>query len=183
MALADKISAAHDKGITVQAPSQMVEESWFLKAIRAKPDVFLLVGHMSIQKLDSEWRSVFDAIRRVHATVPILIFGGHHHIRVRVKSAGFSAHVLTLLNQDCLQEDARSMSLAAGRYMETIGWMSVSDLEGTPRFQRRYLDQNRATVRITVLSRAVMELRIAHSTPTTVARTLTRSRACPSPSA
>lgn len=38
------------------------------------------------------------------------------------------------------------MSLAAGRYMETIGFMSVSGLDDStkpPQFRRRYLDQNR----------------------------------------
>lgn len=66
-----------------------------------------LVGHMSIRnESDSEWTTVFRAIRAVHPLTPILIFGGHHHIR------------------DCKQEDARSMSLASGRYMETVGFMS-----------------------------------------------------------
>lgn len=51
--------------------------------------------------------------------------------------------------RDCVQEDARSMSLASGRYMETVGFLSVSGLEDDPvkplRFARRYLDQNRNT--------------------------------------
>ncbi|KAJ7863605.1 hypothetical protein B0H14DRAFT_2348878 [Mycena olivaceomarginata] len=38
---------------------------------------------------------------------PILILGGHTHIR------------------DCLQLDGRSMSLESDRYIETIGWMSA----------------------------------------------------------
>ncbi|KAF9229934.1 hypothetical protein BU15DRAFT_69625, partial [Melanogaster broomeanus] len=51
---------------------------------------------------------VFNAIRAVHPLTPILIFGGHTHIR------------------DCQQYDGRSMALESGRYMETIGWMSTN---------------------------------------------------------
>ncbi|KAL5520658.1 hypothetical protein ACEPAF_2659 [Sanghuangporus sanghuang] len=80
-----------------------------------------------------KWPSVFDAVRAVRPTTPILIFGGHSHIRT------------------CLQFDGRSMSLESGRYMETIGWMSVDRDERNPdktkdlTFTRRYLDQNRVT--------------------------------------
>ncbi|KAI5475343.1 5'-Nucleotidase/apyrase family protein [Pseudohyphozyma bogoriensis] len=123
---------AHDKGITIQKPSEMIKEAWFQEAIAVRPDFFLLVGHMSIKgQDDSEWTTIFNAIRSVHQDVPILIFGGHHHIR------------------DCVQEDMRSMSLASGRYMETVGFMSVSGLNDDPElplnFSRRYLDQNRNT--------------------------------------
>lgn len=115
----------------------MIKEPWFLSTISEAPDFFLLVGHMSIQhESDSQWTIIFDAIRLLHPKVPILIFGGHHHIR------------------DCKQEDARSMSLASGRYMETVGWMSVSGFEKNQdeplNFSRRYLDQNRNTVRISL---------------------------------
>lgn len=115
----------------------MIKESWFLSAISEAPDFFLLVGHMSIQKeSDSQWTLIFEAIRKLHPKIPILIFGGHHHIR------------------DCKQEDDRSMSLASGRYMETVGWMSVSGFEngqdGPLNFSRRYLDQNRNTVGISI---------------------------------
>ncbi|KAK4047352.1 hypothetical protein OIO90_006211 [Microbotryomycetes sp. JL221] len=125
---------AHDKGISVQAPHDMVNESWFIEAIQDRPSLFLLVGHMSVRKEpDSEWRVIVKAIRKLHPTVPIAIFGGHHHIR------------------DCTQEDPWSMSLAAGRYMETVGWMSIKGVdEPNPSqqpltFERRYLDQNEQT--------------------------------------
>ncbi|KAM0786669.1 hypothetical protein ACM66B_002117 [Microbotryomycetes sp. NB124-2] len=123
---------AHDKGIAVQAPSDMVKEQWFIDAIRDMPALFLLVGHMSVRREpDSEWTAVVKAIRKVHPTTPIAIFGGHHHIR------------------DCTQEDPWSMSLAAGRYMETIGFMSITGVDkphgNKIEFNRRYLDQNRHT--------------------------------------
>lgn len=30
---------------------------------------------------DSEWRKVIAAVRAVHPKVPIVVFGGHHHVR------------------------------------------------------------------------------------------------------
>ncbi|GAA5864272.1 hypothetical protein JCM8547_001314 [Rhodosporidiobolus lusitaniae] len=123
--------AAHGKNISVQSPHLMVKEPWFLEAIADKPDFFLFAGHMSIRiEPDSQWSLIVRTIRGLHPRTPVLVFGGHHHIR------------------DCVQEDEYSMSLAAGRYMETIGWMSVSnlnDLSEPPTFRRRYLDQNRNT--------------------------------------
>ncbi|MBW0484402.1 hypothetical protein O181_024117 [Austropuccinia psidii MF-1] len=115
-------------GTIVQPPSELIREPWFHEAIRDKPDVFILTGHMGIA--DADWKLVFDLIRSLHPEVPIVILGGHYHIR------------------DCRQLDDRSMSLASGRYMETIGWMSLSGL-GNPHekinFTRRYLDANRVT--------------------------------------
>ncbi|GAA5984914.1 hypothetical protein JCM10908_002448 [Rhodotorula pacifica] len=123
---------AHAPGTTVQPPSRMVRSEWFLSAIASPPDFFLFVGHMSVDiEPDSEWREVVKAVREMHPRVPILIFGGHHHVR------------------QCARYDEYSMGLAAGRYMETIGFMSISGLNETeeraPTFRRRYLDQNRNT--------------------------------------
>lgn len=40
------------------------------------------VGHMSVDiEPDSEWRKVIAAVRAVHPKVPIVVFGGHHHVR------------------------------------------------------------------------------------------------------
>ncbi|KAJ6460770.1 Metallo-dependent phosphatase-like protein [Mycena vitilis] len=118
----------NDLNTTVQRPEDMILEPWFVDAIKDEPDVFLLVGHMPVAR--DRWPIVFNAIREVHPTTPILIFGGHSHIR------------------DCLQLDGRSMSLASGRYMETLGWMSVNLDGGSTQnlnFSRRYLDANLVT--------------------------------------
>ncbi|KAF8920560.1 Metallo-dependent phosphatase-like protein [Mucidula mucida] len=118
----------NDNGTTVQKVESMVKEPWFLEAIQDEPDLFLLAGHMPVVK--DNWPVVFDAIRAVHAETPIMILGGHTHIR------------------DCIQLDDRSMSLESGRYMETIGWMSLKMDEhdqGKLTFSRRYLDANRVT--------------------------------------
>ncbi|KAL8280258.1 hypothetical protein RQP46_007372 [Phenoliferia psychrophenolica] len=144
---------AHATGIDVQPPHEMIKERWFKEAIAEEPSFFLLVGHMSVQKeADSEWRTIFNAIRSVHPTVPILIFGGHHHVFPPLSDAlqfSMGSPSRTTQIRDCLQEDARSMSLASGRYMETVGFMSVKGLDGPKdeplSFSRRYLDQNRNT--------------------------------------
>ncbi|PWN51706.1 hypothetical protein IE53DRAFT_341908 [Violaceomyces palustris] len=98
----------YDKGINVQPPKEMIKEAWFSKAIKEQPDFFLLSGHMPVRGDGSDWQAVVDAIRVVHPAVPILILGGHTHIR------------------DCTQYDGRSMGLESGRYLETIGWASMN---------------------------------------------------------
>ncbi|KAI0645155.1 Metallo-dependent phosphatase-like protein [Trametes meyenii] len=125
----------NDVNTTVQKVEDMVKERWFAEAIEDEPDFFLLVGHMPVRK--DNWPTVFDAIRKVHPTTPILILGGHTHIR------------------DCLQLDGRSIALESGRYMETVGWLSAQldqhhhhGQHGSKQnitFTRRYLDPNRVT--------------------------------------
>ncbi|KAF9445490.1 hypothetical protein P691DRAFT_265564 [Macrolepiota fuliginosa MF-IS2] len=119
----------NDKNTTVQPVADMVNETWFKEAIKEEPDLFLLVGHMPVAR--DNWPLVFNAVRAVHPTTPIIILGGHTHIR------------------DCLQLDNRSMSLESGRYMETVGWMSAQldkkDSKKDIKFSRRYLDTNRVT--------------------------------------
>ncbi|KAF9012621.1 Metallo-dependent phosphatase-like protein [Cyathus striatus] len=119
----------NDKNTTVQKVEDMVKEQWFAEAIKEEPDFFLLTGHMPVAR--DNWPFVFNTIRAVHPTTPILILGGHTHIR------------------DCLQLDGRSMALESGRYMETVGWLSAKlDKKGSKKnitFSRRYLDPNRVT--------------------------------------
>ncbi|KAJ6597105.1 Metallo-dependent phosphatase-like protein [Mycena vulgaris] len=143
----------NDKNTTVQPVAAMVKEAWFAAAIKDEPDLFLLAGHMPVAR--DNWPLVFNAIRAVHPLTPIIILGGHTHIR------------------DCLQLDGRSMSMESGRYMETVGWMSADlpEPKGHGRrhngedhghdeghgghggdngaknitFSRRYLDPNRVT--------------------------------------
>ncbi|KAG1737747.1 Metallo-dependent phosphatase-like protein [Suillus lakei] len=120
----------NDVNTTVQTVEDMVKEQWFVEAIAEEPDVFVLIGHMPVS-YDS-WPTVFNAVRAVHPLTPILIFGGHTHIR------------------DCRQHDGRSMALESGRYMETIGHLgadldAAKDNRDNITFTRRYLDQNRVT--------------------------------------
>ncbi|KAI9573256.1 Metallo-dependent phosphatase-like protein [Boletus coccyginus] len=104
---------------TVQSVADMVKEEWVSASI-------------CIRVANDNWPVVFDAIRAVHPYTPILIFGGHSHIR------------------DCQQYDGRSMALESGRYMETIGFIGadLGAAKGNTNnvaFTRRYLDQNRVT--------------------------------------
>ncbi|WFD35092.1 hypothetical protein MCUN1_001941 [Malassezia cuniculi] len=113
------------KGISVQDPVQMAQEPWFVESLHDGPvDVFVIAGHMPITGDNGGWDAVLGAIRKVHPTTPVLMFGGHTHVR------------------DCRVPDAYSMALESGRYLETVGWMSVSDITGQPKFSRRYIDAN-----------------------------------------
>jgi 2',3'-cyclic-nucleotide 2'-phosphodiesterase (5'-nucleotidase family) len=119
----------NDHNTTVQKVEDMVKETWFAHAIKDEPDFFLLVGHMPVAQ--DNWPLVYNAVRAVHPTTPILILGGHTHIR------------------NCLQFDGRSIALESGRYMETVGFLSVDfDRKGSTQnltMNRRYLDPNRVT--------------------------------------
>ncbi|SPO24302.1 uncharacterized protein UTRI_03570 [Ustilago trichophora] len=112
-----------DKGITVQDPAKMVLEPWFAEAIKEEPDLFLIAGHMPVRK--DQFPTVVNAVRKVHPTTPIMILGGHSHIR------------------DCTQYDKYSMGIESGRYLETVGWMSMNFTKDGPTFSRSYIDANR----------------------------------------
>lgn len=112
-------------GVTVQDPRKMVAEPWFQASLRAHDtvDAFVVAGHMPVTGHDG-WDAVHAAIRAVWPTVPILMLAGHTHVR------------------DCKMFDDASMVLESGRYLETIGWMSVSNVTGRPSFARTYIDAN-----------------------------------------
>lgn len=115
-----------DGGITIQDAKLMVKEDWFAQAIAEEPDVFLLAGHMPVAR--DEWPVVVNAIREVHPKTPIILLGGHTHVR------------------DCITYDGQSVGLESGRYLETIGWISAnlsSAQNGNLSFSRTYIDANR----------------------------------------
>jgi hypothetical protein len=73
--------------------------------------------------LEPEWQAAVKAIRAVKPTTPIVILGGHLHVRDYVNRFGENV-----------------FAVASGRYMETVGFLSVSkDLKNVT---RRYLDAN-----------------------------------------
>jgi len=125
----------------VQRVEQTIQEEWFQQAIRDREvDLFLVAGHVSLRS--PEFDLIYKAIRGQQWDVPIQFFGGHTHIR------------------DYAKYDAKAYALESGRYMETIGFMSISGLatggtgittEATPdavlisvapTFARRYIDNN-----------------------------------------
>lgn len=106
----------------------MVKEQWFIDAVKQEPDAFVIIGHSPVND-DNTFPIVFDAIRKVHPLTPILLQGGHSHVR------------------DCVQYDGRSMAIESGRYLETIGWLSANlsqaSSTGNISFSRSYIDANR----------------------------------------
>ncbi|TPX10645.1 uncharacterized protein E0L32_008379 [Thyridium curvatum] len=120
---------------TVVKPVEgVVKEDWFQQAIREKPDIFVVIGHVGVQM--DEFKAIFDAIRTQNWFTPIAFFGGHAHVR------------------DATKYDAKAFAMASGRYFETIGWMSVDGIDkkskkggdvstqASVKFQRRYIDNN-----------------------------------------
>lgn len=116
----------------VQPVETTVKEGWFQGAIRdTDVDLFLVIGHVPLRS--KEFSAIFKEIRAVHKTIPIQFFGGHLHIR------------------DYAQYDSRAYGLASGRFLETIGFMSIDNMPTgkrniapsiSPTFNRRYIDNN-----------------------------------------
>ncbi|KAI1379005.1 Metallo-dependent phosphatase-like protein [Hypoxylon crocopeplum] len=116
----------------VQPVEEAMKEEWFQAAIREKPDLFLVVGHVGLRM--NEFEQIFKVIRDENWFTPIAFLGGHAHVR------------------DARKFDDNAFAIASGRYFETIGWMSVDGIkkksgngpstEATVSFKRRYIDNN-----------------------------------------
>ncbi|KIO16609.1 hypothetical protein M407DRAFT_33736 [Tulasnella calospora MUT 4182] len=126
-------SKTENAKVKIQPIEKMVKEEWFdKKFLGSNPDIFLLVGHMSIRDEDRKWGTIHAAIRERHPKTPIFIFGGHTHrrdCRMNFDTAG------------------RSIGIESGRYLETIGWVSAALTESSKpsEFVRRYLDPSKDT--------------------------------------
>ncbi|KAJ5118281.1 uncharacterized protein N7443_007211 [Penicillium atrosanguineum] len=112
----------------VQDLEDCVNEDWFQEAIQQSDiDLFLITGHLPV----NDAKTIVREIRRYQDT-PVQIFGGHLHVR------------------DFTIYDSSSTGLASGRFMETVGFLSIDGLSnGTheaklkePQFHRRYIDNN-----------------------------------------
>ena len=120
----------------VQPVEKTIKETWFQEAIREDVDLFVVIGHVILG--GPEYKALFKAIRTQNWDVPIQFFGGHSHIR------------------DFVQYDDKAYGFQAGRYMETIGWMSINGFQPKRNnnehkeletraglsFKRRYIDNN-----------------------------------------
>ncbi|KAI2786800.1 hypothetical protein POX_g09194 [Penicillium oxalicum] len=115
----------------VQRVEETIKEEWFQEAIRdPEVDLFLVAGHVPAHS--TEWQAVFEEIRRTRWDTPIQFFSGHQHIR------------------DYAKYDSQAVALASGRFMETIGFMSIDGLatskglrkKSQVSFKRRYIDNN-----------------------------------------
>lgn len=118
----------------VQPVEETVKEQWFKDAIQDKKvDLFLVAGHVPVRD-SPEFEAVYKAIRNENWDTPIAFLGGHTHIR------------------DYRKFDKNAYGLESGRYMETLGFMSISGLsagkkdvsvqKASPKFQRMYIDNN-----------------------------------------
>jgi hypothetical protein len=116
----------------VQPVEDTVKEKWFQGAIHEKPDLFVVIGHVGLRM--PEFQVIFAAIRKHNRDTPIAFFGGHAHVR------------------DALSFDANAFAMASGRYMETVGWMSMDGIvaekgggkmtKAAATFSRKYIDNN-----------------------------------------
>lgn len=120
----------------VQKVADTIKEKWFQDAIREKVDLFVIAGHVMLP--GQEYKALYEAIRKQNWDTPIQFFGGHSHIR------------------DFYKYDSTAYGIQSGRYMETIGWMSIDgintkrknkpsksiDTQATLSFKRRYIDNN-----------------------------------------
>ena len=117
----------------VQPVEETIKEKWFRDAITDREvDLFVVTGHVAIRS--EEYTKIYKAIRAEQWDTPIQFFGGHTHIR------------------DYKKYDSKAYALESGRYMETIGFQSISGLatggkdvivsRSSPTFSRRYIDNN-----------------------------------------
>ena len=120
----------------VQSVEETIKKDWFQQAIREDVDLFVIAGHVMLES--AEYNAIFSAIRSQNWDIPIQFFGGHSHIR------------------NFRKYDAKSYGLQSGRYMETIGWLSMEGVEGKGKkaseaayaskagisVKRRYIDNN-----------------------------------------
>lgn len=124
----------------VQPVAETIKEEWFQDAIREDVDIFVVIGHVDLDS--QEYKVLFRSIRGQNWDTPIQFFGGHSHIR------------------NFKEFDSRSYALESGRYLETIGWLSIDGISGgggdrdqkkslsetssrsKMSFQRRYIDNN-----------------------------------------
>lgn len=117
----------------VHTVAKTIKQDWFQNAIREKPDIFVVIGHIGLRM--QEIKQIFTEIRKQNWFTPIAIFAGHAHVR------------------DAMSLDAKAFGIASGRYFETIGWMSIDGITkksddsndaqtSAISFNRRYIDNN-----------------------------------------
>ena len=125
----------NSKNTMVHRVEDTIKRKWFQEIIRDREvDLFLVVGHVPLRT--GEFRAIYEAIRDVNWDVPIQFLGGHLHIR------------------DYVKYDSKAYGMESGRFMETIGFASISGLGSkktlqqmktpvsSPNFARRYIDNN-----------------------------------------
>lgn len=118
--------------VSVEPIDKVVESVWFDKLMREfvdKPvDVVVVFGHLPVSHAWLEMGVLHTALRGYFPKVAIQYFGGHSHIR------------------DFSVVDDKATGLQSGRYCETVGFLSIKDLDAgshTSNVFRSYIDFNR----------------------------------------
>ena len=119
----------NDKNTLVTPVEDSIKQSWFQTLIHdPSTDLFIIIGHIALRQLEMDL--IYNEIRKAAPNTPIHFFGGHFHIR------------------DYRIFDSKAHALASGRFMETIGFssMSFTNLSNTKSsnitYTRRYIDNN-----------------------------------------
>jgi 2',3'-cyclic-nucleotide 2'-phosphodiesterase (5'-nucleotidase family) len=143
--LYDMMNYATGVGLTVREVEAAVQESWFVQALKKEEyDAILILAHMGFD--DPLVGVILTKIREVAGDVPVQFVTGHTHIRN-----------FTLV-------DEASASFEAGRYLDTIGFVSFpvkahaafirDDVNASHSvgdyFRHRYIDANIETLQQTL---------------------------------
>ncbi|KAF1974890.1 hypothetical protein BU23DRAFT_553127 [Bimuria novae-zelandiae CBS 107.79] len=126
----------NDNNTFVIPVEETVKQEWFTNALKDRDiDLVLVYGHVDIRS--TEYALLYKTIRSAQWDTPVQFFGGHSHIR------------------DYKIFDSGSVALESGRYMETLGFMSIDGLrtggsdqqpakpqKAKASFSRRYIDNN-----------------------------------------
>ena len=120
--------------VTVLNPAEVVEEKWFIDALRENPhSAVLIMAHMGTD--DQAIQPILDAVRRWDGDdMPVQFVAGHTHFR------------------RWSQLDPFASAVEAGRYLDTVGFISFPNadtLVGTERqddvmglFRHEFVDAN-----------------------------------------
>lgn len=106
-----------------------VKEDWFQESLAYNDtDVFVVATHIPIQ-LFPEMYTIIKEIRKEKPDSVIQVLGGHSHVR------------------DYVVIDEKTTALESGRFMETIGWASIGNIDRSHKdnnvtFSRQYIDTN-----------------------------------------
>ncbi|KIO34476.1 hypothetical protein M407DRAFT_3202 [Tulasnella calospora MUT 4182] len=130
-------SKTREAGVYIERVESILTHKWFTEQVlTSNPDVFLLVGHMSLSaKERPKWRLIHQAIRSRYPDTPIFIFAGHTHERQCIMG----------INRE---NPIRSLGIESGRYLETIGWVGANLTAATEPLElsRIHLDASRDTL-------------------------------------
>lgn len=110
--------------VTVQRVEDAVKSKWFRSALKEEYDAILVLAHMDHQ--DPLVQVILKAIRSaIGHTVPVQFITGHTHIRAYDNAT-----------------DACSTSFEAGRYLDTVGFVSMSGKNSSCKFKHAFIDGN-----------------------------------------